>query len=225
MEQQKPSIHAGKRTPDLQTTMAFLVIVTGVAAAMTQSENWITFSFWAFVLFGAVMFFVLLDSDCYAWVLGKFDQTRWTRSYRGLVGIPFTKIWHRISGPLPRQAAFAATLRAAAQPSVMDFALRVAVVYPSLLLILPWMVWHSDAKLGNVTVLEATDFWPARAMLAALIATLFFLLVVVPLLHAWNGVFEKLSKYKDQGAKAPYHYGYHWLSDRLHNSWCQHSGS
>jgi hypothetical protein len=134
MEQQKPNNHADKTAPDLQTTMAFLGIVIIVAVAIIQSENWITFSFWAFVLFGASMFYALSDSDCHEWVLGKFGQTRWTRSYRGLVGVPFTKIWRRISGPLPRQASSAATRCSAAQPSVMEFALRVATYYRILLL-------------------------------------------------------------------------------------------
>ena len=134
----------------------------------------------------------------YRKALEIFGQTQWTGWYRSLVGVPFTKLWRRISAPLPKQASFAATLRSAMHPSVMDVALRVAVAYPVLLLILPWIVSYSDARLGDVTLLQATPFWPVRAVSAVLIAFLLypdFFLVVRPLLYGRKGGFAKRYAY------------------------------
>ena len=74
-------------------------------------------------------------------------------------------------------------------PSVMDVALRVAVAYPVLLLILPWIVSYSDATRRS-NAFTSNPFLASTSIKCSPDCDQLFCLVFLPLLYFRKGGFE-----------------------------------
>ena len=96
--------------------------------------------------------------------------------YRWVVLRRFAWLWKRAAYPVPKRAGLFRTLNGAFSYRVWDFSLRVAVVYPIMLCMLPWLIWGADGYLGDVWIFTGTahwwDFWPHRAINIVIFAIL-----------------------------------------------------
>ena len=94
--------------------------------------------------------------------------------YRYLVLNRFAWLWKRTAYPVPKHAGFFRTLNGALSYRVWDFSLRIAVVYPIMLCMLPWLIWGGDGYLGDVPFFVGTahwwDVWPRRGSVIAIFA-------------------------------------------------------
>ena len=105
------------------------------------------------------------------------------------------KLWRRYADPAPHWAWL---FPAALTWRTYDVALRIAVIYPVILLIGPWLVWGGDVALNGEVLQAGTakwwHIWPERAAPLGAFALLILAFLMPRLASAsQQRVFEKVA--------------------------------
>lgn len=109
-----------------------------------------------------------------AYLTGTLRTRHYTQVYRFVARGLNDWVWRRVGrmqtrpdgtkAPPPATTHWLTLLRAALTWRLVDRALLIAVAYPVIALILPWLL-GGDAVLGaGVVVIPAAEFWPERAV-------------------------------------------------------------
>ena len=110
-------------------------------------------------------------------------------------------IWPQVCDEVADDAGLVVTFRAALTWKLYDRALLFAVAYPIFLLVGFWIFSFpaQDGKLGDITVLDATPFWPVRAATLGAIVLVF----ISPNLTNWAAASPKVFLRKVSGWLPP----------------------
>ena len=165
------------RSVTLNSTLAICgMIAGGLFAAKTAFEapGWVWVAGALFLTLAVTAALAQSSARGRAYLTGTLRTRHYTQVYRLVARGLNDWVWRRVGrmqtrpdgteAPPPKTTPLPALLRAALTWRLLDRALLLAVAYPMIALILPWLLgW--DAVLGEgVVVFPAVEFWPERAV-------------------------------------------------------------
>lgn len=153
---------------------AVLAALTIGAWQTVAAPGWLWLAAFVWLKLALVALLMQAEAARRAFLVGTLRHKRYTQIYLAIARPMNLWLWRRLGRmeagpdgtprPPPETARLRNLLRAALTWRVVNLALLLAVAYPVLALIRPWLM-GGDAVLGaGVVVFPATDFWPDRAM-------------------------------------------------------------
>ena len=178
------------RSVTMNTTLAVSgMIAAGLFAAKTAftAPGWVWAAGTMFLVLAVTAALLQTSASWRAYLTGTLRKRHYTQVYIFVAGRLNNWVWRRVGrmrvlpagteAPPSEATSLPAMLRSALTWRLLDRALFIAVAYPMLALMLPWLQ-GGDAIIGaGVVVFPAAAFWPERA-LAALILLVLLLGVV-----------------------------------------------
>ena len=154
MARQQGSERASDADPSVAAVAGILLgtlaALVGIAAA--PFWLWVKLALAVFAVASAVCITMLLDAASTRRLARWLGRAKFDDIYVGLVGWPFLRLWRALAMPVSGNADFYATFRAALTVRLYDRALLIAVIYPMILLFLPWFVSGAAVTLGGAEI-------------------------------------------------------------------------
>lgn len=149
------------------------LFTAAMAAIGVPTWAWIALILWALLALTAAV--VQSEPKGRAYLQATLKHPRYTQVYLSIARPVNDWVWRRVGvmqagpdgteRPLSERLRLPALLRGALTWRLVDRALLLAVLYPIVALLVPWLL-GGDAVLGQgVVVLPAADFWPERAVM------------------------------------------------------------
>ncbi|MEH7828366.1 hypothetical protein [Gemmobacter denitrificans] len=161
----------------ISITLAVWTVAAGLLGVAFQTFGAVAWHWLAFILWLGLALVALLmqaDTERRTYLSATLRHRRYTQVYLYLARPLNTWLWHRLGRmepgpdgtlrPPPETAPLRRLMRMALTWRVLNFALLLAVAYPVLALLRPWL-FGGDAVLGaGIVVFPASPFWPDRAV-------------------------------------------------------------
>lgn len=167
------------------TTLAVLGVTVPVALAALAyfaAPGWLWVAWVVWLILALTAALAQSDPRGRAYLTGTLKYSRYTQLYLSIARPVNDWVWRRVGRmqagadgtlrPPSERAGLLALMRDALTWWMVDRAMLLAVMYPLIFLLLPWLV-GDDAVLGaGVTVFPAADFWPERAVVLGFLIAL-----------------------------------------------------
>lgn len=163
------------KTLDWQLPLAILGAITAVLMTVVG-----LFDHWSITAIATLWIFQMLialvktlEQKSRDYIEGTLRKKAFTQIYSYPTARVVDYFWSRLCDPLKERSNTLDTAWAALSWKLYDRALLLATVYPILCLLIIWLGFGQDGRLGTSVILPAAPFWPDRA------ATLFTIAFVV----------------------------------------------
>ena len=163
------------KTLDWQLPLAILGAITAVLMTVVG-----LFDHWSITAIATLWIFLMLialvktlEQKSRDYIEGTLRKKAFTQIYSYPTARVVDYSWSRLCDPLKERSNTLDTAWAALSWKLYDRALLLATVYPILCLLIIWLGFGQDGRLGTSVILPAAPFWPDRA------ATLFTIAFVV----------------------------------------------
>ncbi|XAT61349.1 hypothetical protein GN278_11695 [Rhodobacteraceae bacterium Araon29] len=163
------------KTLDWGLPLAILGAITAVVLAVARLFDhwWITAIAALWVVLMLIALVKTLEQKPRDYIEGALREKAFTQIYSYPTERVVDYLWSRLCDPLKERSNTLETAWAALSWKLYDRALLLATVYPILCLLIVWVGFGQDGRLGTSVILPAAPFWPDRAATLFAIAFVF----------------------------------------------------